>query len=34
MDVDCGDHFTIYANTKSIHCIPETSVNACQLYLN
>ena len=29
-----GDHFTMYTNTESLHCILETNIMLCQLYLN
>ena len=28
-----GDHFAVYANSKPLHCMPETNA-VCQLYLN
>ena len=34
MDVNktyCADHFTIYKNTESSHCTPETNI---MLYVN
>ena len=29
----CGDHFSIYTNTKSVTSVPEAKI-LCQLYLN
>lgn len=30
----CIDHLAIYTNIESVHCIPESNITLCQLYLN
>lgn len=33
--LNCGDdHFAIYTNIESLHCIPKTNIMLGQLYLN